>query len=1629
MFHLVRLRQLHLSALVAAVGALAVLAVAPRATVMAVLPQTVVVVLPGQELVQGTGVVGTPAVQEAGVSFNIGVFAVNGSFNLDTSVDSSVSITTTDPGDVEPGATSFASGVANFTLTPATTTATGWVVTPLSASGSMVSSSPYVVKSYRTVVVLPGQALQQGIGVAGNPLVQQAGLAFSAAVFAVDESFNIVTSRADLVGISTSDPQDTEPASKRLISGSAVFTVTPKVASPGWAITPLGGPGTQVQSALYVVNSGPAATTVIILPGQTLNPGVGVSGVPSLQIAGASFVITVAATDAFFNVNTGYAGTAVVTTTDPHDVDPGTVNLIGGAVQASIAPRTASVPGWRVDVTGSVGSPVASSPYAVRAGAAVMSVVVLPGETLVPGSGITGVSATQVVGVAFAATVAAVDSYFNTDQTVSVAVSISTSDPADQDPGPKSLLFGEAQVNIIPQTTTNVGWTVSVSGGPGGSSQSSPFLVNSFSTIVVLPGQSFTPGLGVSGTPLSQLAGAAFSVQVIVIDQGLQVVSGVNAPVRVSSSDPNDVEPAPTVFVSGQATLQINPRTTTTTGWTITPVEGVGQLNPSSSYLVGAGATASRVIILPGQSLIQGLNVVGVPFAQMLGVQFSATVAAVDSFFNIVASDLSLVTISTTDPADVDPGSVALANGAAVFAVTPQTLSSLGWLVQPGGGIVANVASAPYKVLSPQTVVILPGQTLVEGTGIVGTPNPQRVGTSFQATIFIVDPTFTRIRSASGTASIVTDDPSDLEPSPRSMTEGSAAFSITPRSSTAAGWVVTPSALGSAIASAPYVVSSLPADRTIVVLPGQSIVPGVGVVGAPTTQGAGTAFAIGVYAVDPFFNTDTAAAGAVTITTSDPNDIDPATVAMSGGYAQLTVVPRTATTSLAWQVTVSEGVGTLFPSSFYSVVAGSASQTVVVLPGQVLQAGLGVTGTPARQRVDNMFQVVVAAVDDSYNIVFTNFSSVTIGTEDPFDRHPIPFTLISGTVELEVTPRTATPVGWRVSPTSGPGQLRASTPYIVDAGPITQTAILLPGQLLFEGGGIAGTPLPQTAGVSFQIEALVTDKYFNIVRDASASVGISTADPNDVHPPAQPLAGGRATFSIDPRTRRSTGWTATAVANLGTNQASSPYFVAANQAVRTNVVLPGQNLVEGAGVVGSPSLASAGTAFSANVHVLDAFFNLVTVSSTVSVTTTDPNDTHPADVVLTNTASAQFAITPHLATLSGWQVFPSGGLGLNEPSAPYLVASGVPTRSVVVLPGQLLAPETGVVGTPLSQQQGVAFQLSVAAVDDYYNIATGATQTVRVLTTDPSDVEPVSAPLISGQRSFTIAPAVSSVTGWAAVASGGPGVNVPSSPYVVLPGTDADLDGVPDFLDNCPLIANPGQQNSDGGRVGLAGVDRTNPRSDRLGDACDDDKDNDFLADAQELSLTVRPGAVAPCEFVGGLSPSNPLNPDEDGDGVLSGIECLLGSNPLAASSTPERCDATDNDGDGFVDEGCPDLDSDGLPDGSEVMIAASASLADTDGDGIKDGVEVIAHGTLPDRGDTHSIGCSDGIRIKSLDGDAKVGLGDVIQIALAWNMRSTDAGWDHNKDINGDGRIGLGDVVLVALSWNTLGSTSCLEP
>ena len=211
----------------------------------------------------------------------------------------------------------------------------------------------------------------------------------------------------------------------------------------------------------------------------------------------------------------------------------------------------------------------------------------------------------------------------------------------------------------------------------------------------------------------------------------------------------------------------------------------------------------------------------------------------------------------------------------------------------------------------------------------------------------------------------------------------------------------------------------------------------------------------------------------------------------------------------------------------------------------------------------------------------------------------------------------------------------------------------------------------------------------------------------------------------------------------------------------------------------------------------------------------------------------------------------------------------------------------------------------------------------------------------------------------------------------LCPG-DSDCDLVLDTIDNCPAVYNPDQTNSDGGRrpngLRIPGDWASNPATDKLGDACDPDDDNDRLPDTQEFDTRCPYRRVA----------------DSDQDGVLDGYEVANGFDPCNAASRPTW--------------------TGGL---------------DSDGDGLWDGTERIGYNTCAFTGDTYpgwatcavpkesdGDGCPDMLEVLDLNGDRFTDNGDQYELnrRVARKTPADDPVSESVFDVNKDGFVDNGD-------------------
>ncbi len=239
---------------------------------------------------------------------------------------------------------------------------------------------------------------------------------------------------------------------------------------------------------------------------------------------------------------------------------------------------------------------------------------------------------------------------------------------------------------------------------------------------------------------------------------------------------------------------------------------------------------------------------------------------------------------------------------------------------------------------------------------------------------------------------------------------------------------------------------------------------------------------------------------------------------------------------------------------------------------------------------------------------------------------------------------------------------------------------------------------------------------------------------------------------------------------------------------------------------------------------------------------------------------------------------------------------------------------------------------------------------------------------------------------------------------------DADGDGIEDSQDNCPVHANPTQQDNDGDGVGNVCDNcpaRANPNQadgdgDGAGDVCDNcpldgntsqsDVDADGFGDVCDNCPGIRntsqsdadgDGAGDSCDNCRNIS--NPGQADNDGDGLGNVCDnCPSVPNISQSDSDNDKvgnaCDncplhanpgQEDLDGDGLGDACDPDRDNDGVNDPSDICPDdPDPGQEDTDADGLGDACDNCPGHPNPSQADCDADGTGDVCDADLIDGD-----------------------------------------------------------
>ncbi|MEW6536579.1 MAG: PKD domain-containing protein, partial [Candidatus Auribacterota bacterium] len=429
---------------------------------------------------------------------------------------------------------------------------------------------------------------------------------------------------------------------------------------------------------------GPLNDMVIILPGEMFDPNssTGKSGSPAPHTAGVPFDVTILAVDALYNVKTNVTDTVrMVSTQNFAQSSPAqqafnstgqvTFTVTEYAASASTVINLDDITDNRFDRS--------SSAYAVLATTPAKMQIIMPGETLSAGavSGVSGSPSNQIGRIPFSVTVRLVDQYFNKISGRTDAVTLTSSHPNAVIPS-FSLSNGSATVTMTEMALgTDRQLTAHVADAQIQDGSSSLFDVVPGplkELIVLLPGETFTEGVGKSGIPDNIIAGTPFNLTVIAVDDSYNTKGDLSHLIQPESNQQFTViSPESARFSGNTGTLvfTVTQYIAANNKSMIIRDHSNHSFDKATALYNIVNAPASKLqVLLPGETAYpgSGSGKTGQPTVELVGVPFEVKVNLVDAFYNPVQGRSDEVTLLSASGSATIP-LFSLTNGSAAVQV------------------------------------------------------------------------------------------------------------------------------------------------------------------------------------------------------------------------------------------------------------------------------------------------------------------------------------------------------------------------------------------------------------------------------------------------------------------------------------------------------------------------------------------------------------------------------------------------------------------------------------------------------------------------------------------------------------------------------------------------------------------------------------------------------------------------------------------------------------------------------------------------------------------------------------------------------------------------------------------------
>jgi hypothetical protein len=513
-------------------------------------------------------------------------------------------------------------------------------------------------------------------------------------------------------------------------------------------------------------------------------------------------------------------------------------------------------------------------------------------------------------------------------------------------------------------------------------------------------------------------------------------------------------------------------------------------------------------------------------------------------------------------------------------------------------------------------------------------------------------------------------------------------------------------------------------NRLQVLLPGEIADPGTidGKSGTPDTQTVGVPFNVRVRAVDASWTTQSSITSQIELTSSDETATLPSALQMSAGEIQFTVTINAAG---QFAFTASDLTDPTIPE-------GTSAQLPVVL----LQGFEFARINQKNQYAGQPMTIEVHAVDPSGQPVSGYDGPVRLRQLTSFGEgriEPSTVNLVDGSWSGQVTMYRADEtainrgnVNIYAVLDNDPSRNGTSDPFSVHPGNFSRVQLVVPGQTAEPGSvdGLSGSPATQGANQPFTVEVWATDDYWNPVPSAD-TVRLISSDGAASTPVTGALTNGFRQFTV----------------SLGTFGAQT--LTVSNQTNGSIAGMTSESIQVIPGAISDFTIEPFATPVQAGEPVT------VTIRATDGSGNTVPGYAGEANVAA-NTGPG--SISPDRITFvdgewTGEMTFRGAGgavsFAVSDFSAPphlgtsdnFVVLPGAYVKLLVRLPGQ--SPQggtaTGLSGPAGDQNAGSEFNVTVRAVDEFWNRVPGINNQVELSSSDAFASFPATINLMNGE--------------------------------------------------------------------------------------------------------------------------------------------------------------------------------------------------------------------------------------------------------------------------------------------------------